>query len=121
MVFKTHFEVEKLSTVRANRGTRGSLKQPFYILHKTPVSGKIRKIIENIKIKKLAAPPSQTPDITTPIRTIPTRNTPQNPVNQQHSNQQVEQSEQENIFTAIYQSTFESFVINLVDFLCCNF
>ncbi len=53
-----------------------------------------------------------TPDITTPIRTIPTRikNTPQNSVNQQHSNQQVEQSEQENIFTAFYQSTLESFL-----------
>jgi hypothetical protein len=51
--FKTHFEVEKISAVRANRGFRGSLKQPFYILHKSPVSGKFRKIIESIKIKKL--------------------------------------------------------------------
>jgi hypothetical protein len=38
------------------------------------------------------------------------KKTPQNPVNQQHSNQQVEQSEQENFFTAFYQSTVESFL-----------
>jgi hypothetical protein len=66
----------------------------------------------------------QTPDITTPIRTIPTRikKTPQNPVNQQHSNQQVEQSEQENIFTAFYQSTLESFLGKFSRFfLRCNF
>jgi hypothetical protein len=36
MGFKTHFEVEKVSAVRANRGSRGSLKQPFCILHEIP-------------------------------------------------------------------------------------
>ncbi len=47
MGFKTHFEVEKMSAVKANRGTWGSTKQPFYILHKSSVSG---KIIKKIKI-----------------------------------------------------------------------
>jgi hypothetical protein len=53
--FKTHFEVEKESAVRANRDSQSSLKQPFYILQGSLVSGKIGKIIKNIKIKKLSA------------------------------------------------------------------
>jgi hypothetical protein len=40
---KTHFEVEKMSAVKANRESRGSLQKPFNILHKIPVSGKIIK------------------------------------------------------------------------------
>jgi hypothetical protein len=74
--FETHFGVEKVSAVRANRGSRDSLKQPFHILHKSPVSGKIRKIIENIKTKKNSPVRSLPKPLTsqTPIRTIPTLN-----------------------------------------------
>ncbi len=43
---------------------------------------------------------------------------PQNPVNQQHSNQQVEQSEQENFFTAFYQSPLESFLGEIYSIFC---
>jgi hypothetical protein len=33
--FKTHFEVGPFSAVRARHGSRGFLKQPFQILHKS--------------------------------------------------------------------------------------
>jgi hypothetical protein len=71
--FKTHFEVEKVSAVRANRGSRGSLNQPFYILHKTLVSEKSEKSLKISKSKNSPHCPFKTPDITTPIRIIPTR------------------------------------------------
>jgi hypothetical protein len=118
--FITHFEVENVSAVRANRDSRGSSKQPFYIYQGFfkysflmlggPQQHPNRE--ETYFMTCTTFDLKSTPDITTPIRTIPTRikNTPQNSVNQQHSNQQVEQSEQENIFTAFYQSTLESFL-----------
>jgi hypothetical protein len=54
--FKTHFEVEKMCAVRANRDTRDSLKQPFYILHNPQFQGKSLKISKSRKTSALCLP-----------------------------------------------------------------
>jgi hypothetical protein len=83
--------------------------------HRGIIIETIEKLPSNQPIKNSPHCAFKTPDIKNSDKnnSNSNKNTPQNPVNQQHSNQQVEQSEQENFFKAFYQSTLESFLVEI--------